>query len=198
MQYLFFEAGEFIVEMMIKRSAVIVIATCFCFIRPMNSDEYLRGVSISPGTYCNLENYSATTQSIKDIFIGRCNYFVFVIQKNNCHFNSSMYDCNEIWKSFYLAVKKPTCSLDYYNALFKITDHYIPPDKSLFWSGGRSMKIYVSLFTKITQYWALEDALAGYLLNTLRFCVSNQSDFIYDSPCPKTIDVFTDCKFLNF
>jgi hypothetical protein len=140
---------------------------------------------------CNLDAYSATTPNIKEIFLGRCNYFINVAQKNNCNFNSSNYDCSQLWQSFYSAIKKPTCSIDDYNDFFRLTDHFIPPNQSLFWSGTMQ---YANAISKAQHYWAIGDTLNGFLLDALTFCVSsNTNEFIYDIACPQA-----DCKFRNF
>ncbi len=85
---------------------------------------------------CNLSDYSATTSGIADIFIGRCEDYIEILQKVNCEFNSSTYDCKQLWESFYRAASNYSYSIDTYNSFIKLADQEIPSSRSVFWSGS--------------------------------------------------------------
>ncbi len=83
-------------------------------------------------------NYNGTTNNIKEIFIGRCHYFLNVLQVNNCLINATNYNCSDIWNEFSLAViGKDPCSLksENFDNLLRKVSHSIPMNTSLFWSG---------------------------------------------------------------
>ena len=74
---------------------------------------------------------------MKEIFIGRCFYYIHYHPKRlkNCEFNSSNYDCNLIWETFYNITTKNAKNLSDYDPLINLTSHYVPENASLFWSG---------------------------------------------------------------
>jgi hypothetical protein len=84
---------------------------------------------------CNIANVNGTTLSIKDIFIGRCYYFINVLQKQNCEFDSKKYNCTTIWDSFYTISLKNKQNISDYDTYLDLVDQKIPANTSLFWSG---------------------------------------------------------------
>ena len=89
-------------------------------------------------TDCDLNNYNGTTNYLEEIIIGRCEEFLYVLHKDDCSFNRTLYDCIDIWSSFKDAtVNKTPCEIrisDYDDFLAQ-TDQKIPENTTLFWSG---------------------------------------------------------------
>jgi len=85
-----------------------------------------------------LNNYNGTTKNIQEIVIGRCHEFVNSKHKDDCDIINKTFNCQEIWQQFAKSViGKEPCSIqisDFEDYLDK-TDHFIPQDSSLFWSG---------------------------------------------------------------
>lgn len=149
-----------------------------------------------------------TTQNFEEIFIGKCQYFINVVQKNNCHIQKANFDCHVIWDEFKQAVlNKNPCDLKIqtFSKLVEITKHSIPNDLSLFWCGTNKLahqskpfkiliSVYkildISIFPQVSKdfgYFTLEDTLIGYILNELSFCSArNQTWFTpWFIPCPE-------------
>ena len=84
---------------------------------------------------CNIANSPGTTLTLKEIFTGRCYYFINVLQKRNCLFNTSKYDCNAIWDEFNSISLKNQKNVTDYNKYLDLVDQPIPGNSSLFWSG---------------------------------------------------------------
>ena len=86
---------------------------------------------------CNTQG-NGTTANIGEIFMGRCYYFLNILQSSNCNINPANYNCTTIFASFKTAlVGKAPCSVstsDFDNFL-SLVNHPIPADTSLFWSG---------------------------------------------------------------
>ena len=87
---------------------------------------------------CNTDVLSGTSLGIKEIFIGRCFYFINIVQKKNCEFHSKKYNCTEIWDLFYSISVKNSKNISDYNPFLDLVDHIIPENKSLFWSGVKT------------------------------------------------------------
>lgn len=116
---------------------------------------------------CNKPAYNGTTRNIQQIFLGRCYYFLNILQKDNCIINASNYDCNDIWNEFYNTIKgKDPCSLtiDNFSKLLNMVNQTIPANTSLFWSGTYTPAHEI---TKTREYWSLEDTFSGMIFNLL-------------------------------
>ena len=91
---------------------------------------------------CSLRSsYNATTVGIKEIFIGRCYYFLNVLQKTNCEIDPRNYDCLAIWNEFEkVIIGKEPCSIkiEDFDKFLELVNHPIPESKTLFWSGTYS------------------------------------------------------------
>jgi hypothetical protein len=72
---------------------------------------------------------------LKEIFIGRCFYFYNILKKTECFIIDKNYDCPKIWLKFEETVKKSNCNVSDFDDLFKLTDHNIPENETVFWSG---------------------------------------------------------------
>jgi hypothetical protein len=110
---------------------------------------------------CNKIAYNGTTRNIQQIFLGRCYYFLNILQKDNCLINANDYSCNDIWNEFYNVIKgKEPCSLtiDSFSRLLTLANQTIPPNTSLFWSGTYTPAHEI---TKTREYWSLEDTFSG-------------------------------------
>ena len=105
------------------------------FVLNFKTDHHQIGVSRQIQTSCNLGVLSGTTLGIKEILIGRCHYFINVLQKENCKFDSKKYNCSLIWETFYSISLKNTKNIDNYAPFLDLVDHIIPENTSLFWSG---------------------------------------------------------------
>lgn len=97
----------------------------------IGDQSYARASTIK----CEIPFYNASTPGLKEIFVGRCYYFINVAQKGNCDFDKSKYDCNKIWDTFSSITIKNTGNIEDYEPLFQLTDHPINENGSLFWSG---------------------------------------------------------------
>ena len=88
---------------------------------------------------CNLTHLHGTTRNLKEIFFGRCHYYISYHHKieKKCDFDSSKYDCDKLWESFYNITSKHTANVSDYDELLKLTDMNIPTNGSLFWSGTK-------------------------------------------------------------
>jgi hypothetical protein len=92
--------------------------------------------------YCS-STYNATTTNLREIFIGRCYYFLNVLHKQTCYIDARNYNCENIWNSFSSAViSKNPCDVKTvdFNTFLNLTYHEIPENRSLFWSGSFSYK----------------------------------------------------------
>lgn len=124
-----------------------------------------------------------TTQHLKEIFLGRC--WDFIENRGKDLENPSKVDCNELWETFSksFAFKGPcdVTSKDY-ALFFDLYDEKPLNDKVMFWSGTRELThAYTRLYDRFT---TLEDTLAGYLLNGLRWCGSKEDPGIDYKECP--------------
>ena len=83
-------------------------------------------------------SYNGTTENFRDIFIGRCYNYIEVVQANNQQFDASKYNCVEIFNEFKrINVGRNPCDIkiEDYNKFISLTEEYIPPNSTLFWSG---------------------------------------------------------------
>lgn len=121
---------------MINRLHLLAIVT-FIFIINFDTNHYQIGIERhrrqTPS--CNIAGLPGTTQQIKDIVIGRCYYFINVLQKNNCYFDSKKYNCNTVWDLFYSASLTNSRNISDYKNFLDSVDQDIPENTSLFWSG---------------------------------------------------------------
>ena len=112
--------------------------TIFIFVLNFDTNHYQIGENRlrrqTPGS-CNLQSVNGTTAMLKEIFIGRCYYYINVLQKTNCQFNSAAYNCNLIWDKFYSISVQNSTRVEDYNELLNMVDMKIPENTSLFWSG---------------------------------------------------------------
>lgn len=79
-----------------------------------------------------------TTNEIEAIVKGKCQYFINVLEKDNCDIQKANFNCDSIWKEFSQAiVNKDPCqvTIESFDRLIEITRHPIKKDSSLFWSG---------------------------------------------------------------
>jgi hypothetical protein len=83
----------------------------------------------------NMKQSQNDAATFREIFLGRCLYYINVIQMANDDFNGSQYDCGAIWQAFYTAATSKPCTDDDYNEFLNLTDQMIPPNRSLFFSG---------------------------------------------------------------
>ena len=84
-------------------------------------------------------SYNGTTTNLKEIVIGRCHEFFSQLYKSKKHLNPNRFDCGRIWSSFSEAViGKDPCSLRHsdFGSYLELTNHPIPPNTALFWSGS--------------------------------------------------------------
>jgi hypothetical protein len=80
---------------------------------------------------------NGTTENIREIFLGRCYYFLNILNRDHPFINNFNYDCPIIWQIFKNAnIGKNPLKIDirdYENFLVSV-DQFIPTNKSLFWS----------------------------------------------------------------
>jgi hypothetical protein len=117
--------------------------------------------SLNKNENCNKVIYNGTTRNIQQIFLGRCYYFLNILQKDNCFINANDYNCNDIWNEFHNVIKgRDPCSLsiDNFSRLLAMANQTIPPNTSLFWSGTYTPAHEI---TKAREYWSLEDTFSG-------------------------------------
>ena len=141
--------------------------------------------------------HNGTTRNIEEIFKGRCHYFLQLQKNSNCAIiQVKRYDCDAIWKAFKSAVThKSPCGIkiDDFKEFFKLVNHSIPVNSSVFWSGTYTS--YHDL-VKVKNFMSLEDTFGGYLLNEVTFCSSSSTaDFVYKT-CPAECVLF-DSAFWN-
>ena len=80
---------------------------------------------------------NGTSPYFKEIFIGRCYYYVSNLHKTNCDIASLNANCTLIYEKFATPVlNKDPCNINIedFDEFFKLVYHPIPRDKSLFWS----------------------------------------------------------------
>lgn len=78
------------------------------------------------------------TPNFESIFIGKCNFFINVVEKSNCKLQERNISCETMWKEFSKAfLNREPCQItaDLFKPLFEISQYPIGHDKSLFWSG---------------------------------------------------------------
>ncbi|CAF0813814.1 unnamed protein product [Brachionus calyciflorus] len=119
-----------------------------------------------------------TTGNFKEIFLGRCFYFLNILHKNNCMIKSANLNCTQIWKEFSnVILNRNPCEIkkeDFDNFL-NMTSHFYDTEKAILWSGTDNMAHQIS---RLRGYWTLEDVLPGYLYSELTACSnSNKTDF---------------------
>lgn len=146
------------------------------------SDVNQKGTQASINKISEIQKYG-TTRHIKEIFFGRC----YEYQYKNGVLEENEWNCENLWKLFFKAFgfKKPcdVTSADYKELLDNI-DERIPRDKALLWSGTRELAHKYSDFLYTKRFTTLEDTLAGYLLNGLTWCGSDQPPGINFNQCP--------------
>lgn len=82
--------------------------------------------------------YNGTTPNFKEIFLGRCFYFLNILQKDNCKIDANNYDCGKIFDQLSKTVlNKDPCQITEkdYEAFLSMTYHDIGANNTLFWSG---------------------------------------------------------------
>ena len=82
--------------------------------------------------------YPGTTPNFKNIFIGRCFYFLNVLHKENCDISLSKLNCSKIWDEFSnVIVNRNPCDITIqdYDKYIELTWHIYDREKSIFWSG---------------------------------------------------------------
>ena len=90
-----------------------------------------------------------TTPYIKEIFLGKCYYYIEILQVQNINFNSSYYNCSFIWEKFYGLSKNSSCTIEDFDEFFKYSDQNIIKSRSVFWSGTYFWANLCKLFTII-------------------------------------------------
>jgi hypothetical protein len=88
---------------------------------------------------CNLTHLHGTTRKLKEIFLGRCHYYINYHPKvtKSCDFDRSKYNCDKLWQEFYNITSRHTTNVMDYDELLKLTDMSVPDNQSLFWSGTK-------------------------------------------------------------
>jgi hypothetical protein len=130
--------------------AIGFVAYLFCLISSVDCMGSKDFDLIEKNAAYDLNTYRATTPNLREIFFGRCFYYINILQKANGDFNGSQYDCRTIWQAFYTAATSQPCTIDDYNEFLNLTDQIIPSNGSLFWSGtsevSHSMHLPSSIF----------------------------------------------------
>ncbi len=119
------------------RSNIILSLIYFMFVASLLIQTTTQIGPLLKNSKCR-NTYNGTTHNIEQIFLGRCFYFLNILQLSNCNLNDTVYDCNSIWTVFQsVVVGKDPCDLKIsdFDDLLKMVDHYIAPNTSLFWSG---------------------------------------------------------------
>ena len=93
------------------------------------------GIRLTRSTTETCNQTQSDGNFLKEIFIGRCYYFYNILQKDECHIVGKNYNCTKIWLKFEQIMMKSACNVSDFDELFKLTDHDIPENKSVFWSG---------------------------------------------------------------
>ncbi|EDO33931.1 predicted protein [Nematostella vectensis] len=124
-----------------------------------------------------------TSKHIREIFLGRCWYFVQ--QKDSGLVNPESVNCNELWEAFSkaFAYKKP-CNVteEDYRPFFELYKEAPIYNKVMLWSGTKDWAhAYTHLFKR---YVTLDDTLAGYTLNHVNWCGSEEWPGIDFKSCP--------------
>ncbi|XP_032229502.2 ADP-ribosyl cyclase/cyclic ADP-ribose hydrolase [Nematostella vectensis] len=124
-----------------------------------------------------------TSKHIREIFLGRCWYFVQ--QKDSGLVNPESVNCNELWEAFSkaFAYKKP-CNVteEDYRPFFELYREAPIYNKVMLWSGTKDWAhAYTHLFKR---YVTLDDTLAGYTLNHVNWCGSEEWPGIDFKSCP--------------
>jgi hypothetical protein len=86
---------------------------------------------------CSVKS-NGTINNLKEIFLGRCHYFLNIRQQTNCGINSKSYNCTEIWLAFKEAsTGKTPCNItiDDYRKFLSLVNHSIPANSTFFYSG---------------------------------------------------------------
>uniref|UniRef100_A0A8D0AZ51 ADP-ribosyl cyclase/cyclic ADP-ribose hydrolase 1 n=1 Tax=Salvator merianae TaxID=96440 RepID=A0A8D0AZ51_SALMN len=122
-----------------------------------------------------------TTEHLHEIVLGRCYSFITAV---NPELRDK--DCFKIWELFQDAfMYKHPCSAteDDYRPLLDLGRHYIPCNKSLFWSKTKDL---VHRYTQANNdFLTLEDTLLGYIADGLSWCGDPSSPGINYESCPK-------------
>ncbi|XP_057293167.1 ADP-ribosyl cyclase/cyclic ADP-ribose hydrolase-like [Hydractinia symbiolongicarpus] len=122
-----------------------------------------------------------TTPHIKELFIGRCYEYQF---RRNV---SQHYNCDSLWNAFFnsFAYKDPCDVQSYhYKKFLDMIEEDIPKDKALLWSGSRELAHKFSDFLFTKRFTTLEDTMAGYLVNDMKWCGKRDSPGINFKECP--------------
>ncbi|KAJ7334516.1 hypothetical protein OS493_014839 [Desmophyllum pertusum] len=124
-----------------------------------------------------------STQHLKEIFVGRC--WDFVTNRGKYLVNPTKVDCEKLWKAFLNSFSfKGPCDVTFedYTPFFNMYDEKPLNDRVLFWSGTRELThAYSNLYERFT---TLEDTLAGFLMNGVRWCGSKKQPGIDFKACP--------------
>jgi hypothetical protein len=86
---------------------------------------------------CN-GNYNGTTPDFKQIFIGRCYYFLNILHADDCAIQESNINCTQLYLDYEkVIIGKEACDIhiDDFNDFLNGTNHPIEVDTSVFWSG---------------------------------------------------------------
>lgn len=81
---------------------------------------------------------NATTANIDDIVLGRCYYYLNVLNSKDCDIQQSNINCAAIWNEFKSVVLgKDPCdiTISSYDRLLQLTSYTIEPNSTMFWSG---------------------------------------------------------------
>ncbi|XP_065840546.1 ADP-ribosyl cyclase/cyclic ADP-ribose hydrolase-like [Oscarella lobularis] len=113
-----------------------------------------------------------TTPHIRDIFIGRCEYFKrFGLDASSF---ASFLDCNSTWNAFFRAFAfKQHCDveLDAFDSFYTITKQKVPTGKSTFWSGTQALS---QLFASDgLRAYTIRQTFMGFLVDELTWCGSS-------------------------
>ena len=84
---------------------------------------------------CDSSKEMGTTRYLKEIVIGKCYYYIEILQAQNFNFNSSIYNCSFIWEKFYNLFKNSSCNIEDFDEFFSVSDQMIMKSRSVFWSG---------------------------------------------------------------
>ena len=96
-----------------------------------------RNTAIAETVECRVKS-NGTIKNLKEIFLGRCHYFLNIRQQTNCDINSKSYNCTEIWFAFEKAsTGKTPCNItiDDYRKFLSLVNHPIPANSTFFYSG---------------------------------------------------------------
>ncbi|XP_066489028.1 ADP-ribosyl cyclase/cyclic ADP-ribose hydrolase 1-like [Tiliqua scincoides] len=139
------------------------------------------GRKATPGSSPAQWKGDGTTKHLQEIVLGRCYNFIATVNPE-----LKDIDCLQVWQGLQNAIAyRDPCSTteEDYRPLVDLASHFIPCNKSLFWSKTKDL---VHRFTKANHdFLTLEDTLAGYIADELSWCGDLASPGINYQSCPK-------------